>query len=141
MTTRPFSWPGDQRCNTTLGRGDAEISMDAMLRERFVAARGPFSKQIALPADGINLMQVGHFEGDGKSFDAIRAEIERARALGGWIVWMTHGVGENTHDLHMDLIEHEKLIRWLGANRDTIWTAPLVEVAKYVKEQHDTPIN
>ncbi len=130
-TERTF---GNTCCNTTIGRGAAEISMDALLRERYVAARGPMNYRVAMPQTGINLMQVGHFQGDGRSFADIRAEIQRARDLGGWIVWMTHGVGAETHHLSMDPAEHEHLIRWLGANQTTIWTAPLVDVAKHVRQ-------
>ena len=48
---------------------------------------------------------------------------------------MIHGVGEGTHDLFIDTEEHKKLISWLGANTADIWTAPLVEVARYVRER------
>ena len=125
---------GNNCCHTTIGRGDDEIPMDDILRERFVAARGPCISQISTPQNGTNLMQVGHFDGDAHTFGAIREDVERARDIGGWIVYMIHGVGEGTHSLYIDDAEHEKLIRWLGANRDTIWTAPFLDVARYVNQ-------
>jgi len=131
---------GNTCCQTTIGRGAAETPMDDILRERFVAARGPGNSQTAIMQDNFNLMQVGHFGGDGQVFEDLREEIERARDIGGWIVWMIHGVGKGTHDLYLDTGEHEKLIRWLGENQDTIWTAPFVDVAKYVKENLFTEI-
>jgi sialate O-acetylesterase len=109
--------------------------MDDLLRELFVAARGPYTSQAADVRAGINLMQVGHFGGDGRAFDEIKAEIERAAEMGGWIVWMIHGVGKGTHGMHIASAEHDKLVSWLGANRADIWTAPMVEVARYVRAQ------
>ncbi len=123
---------GNTCCNTTIGRGDQEIPMDDILRKRFVAARGPLNHQIADVRAGLNLMQVGHFSGDGHTFEELRAHIERACDLGGWIVWMMHGVGKNTHNLYIDPNEHEKLIHWLGTQQASIWTAPFVDVAKYL---------
>ncbi len=66
------------------------------------------------------------------NFEAIKAEIERAAQIGGWSVWMIHGVGSDTHGLCIEPAEHEKLVQWLGTNKDLVWTAPLVKVAQYV---------
>ena len=46
---------------------------------------------------------------------------------------MIHGVGKGTHQLYMEKRTHERLISWLHANRADVWTAPLVEVAKHVR--------
>jgi hypothetical protein len=46
---------------------------------------------------------------------------------------MIHGVGAETHDLHLDTDVHNQFIRWL-AQQQTIWTAPFREVAKYVNQ-------
>ena len=34
----------------------------------------------------------------------------------------------------IDLEEHRRLIEWLGANRTRVWTAPMIEVAKYLRK-------
>ena len=126
---------GNTCCETTIGRGEYEMPMDEVLAELFVAARGPGNSQIADVGAGVNLMQIGHYGADGATFDDVRDEIERAAETGGWIVWMIHGVGEGTHGLYIDTDEHEKLVSWLGANKADIWTAPLVEVASYVRDR------
>jgi peptidoglycan/xylan/chitin deacetylase (PgdA/CDA1 family) len=126
---------GNTCCNTTIGRGQQEVSMDDVLRELFVAARGPFNRQIADVKDGINLMQVGHFGADiqNMSYEDIQETIERAAEMGGWAVFMIHGVGEGSHSLYMEKSDHEKLVAWLAGNKADIWTAPFIEVAKVVK--------
>jgi hypothetical protein len=124
---------GNTCCETTIGRGEREMPMDDILRDLFVAARGPGISQVADVRSGINLMQVGHYGADGLTFDDIREEIERAAEIGGWIVLMIHGVGQGTHGMYIDTDEHEKLISWLGASKAKIWTAPLVDVARYVR--------
>ncbi len=126
---------GNTCCDTTIGRGDQEMSMDDILAELFVAARGPFNRQIANVKRGINLMQVGHFSGDKQDSgpEDLQTTIERAAEIGGWAVFMIHGVGEGTHSLYMEKSAHAKLVAWLAANKERIWTAPFIQVARYVK--------
>ena len=126
---------GNTCCDTTIGRGDREISMDKILGELFIAARGPFNRQIADVNYGINLMQVGHFGGDRQnmSHEDFLKVIEHAAEMGGWAVFMIHGVGEGTHSLYMEKSDHEKLVAWLSAHKAEVWTAPFIEVAQYVK--------
>lgn len=125
---------GNTCCETTIGRGEAEMAMDGVLQELFVAARGPGISKVADVRAGINLMQVGHYGADAQTFEDVRDEIERAAEVGGWIVWMIHGVGQGTHGMYIDTDEHNKLVSWLGASRADVWTAPLVEVAKHVRD-------
>jgi hypothetical protein len=126
---------GNTCCDTTIGRGDQETPMDDILRKLFMAARGPYNRQIADPRAGVDLMQVGHFGADAQemSLSEVLAEIGLAREIGGWIVFMIHGIGADTHNLHMEKPAHEQLVAWLGANRAEIWTAPFIEVARHVK--------
>jgi peptidoglycan/xylan/chitin deacetylase (PgdA/CDA1 family) len=127
---------GNTCCDTTIGRGGQEMLMDGVLRELFVAARGPYNRQIADVTRGINLMHVGHFGADKQdmAFEDIQETIQRAAEVGGWAVFMIHGVGEGTHALYMEKSTHEKLVAWLAANKADIWTAPFIEVAQYVKD-------
>jgi hypothetical protein len=127
---------GNTCCDTTIGRGDREISMDKILGDLFIAARGPFNRQIADVNQGINLMQVGHFGADKQNmaYEDIQETIQRAVEMGGWAVFMIHGVGEGTHALYMEKSTHKKLVAWLAVNKADIWTAPFIEVAKFVKD-------
>jgi len=105
---------GNTCCDTTIGMGDNEQAMDEILADLFVAA-----------------LNVGCISADGRSFADLTDMVEQARARGGWAVFMIHGVGAETHDLHLDRDVHHQFILWL-ARQPTIWTAPFREVAKYV---------
>ena len=123
---------GNNCTNLTIGRGDAETPMDPILAELFVAARGTITNQPVDPARPA-FTRLGHYSGDGKTFAQMRAEIEAARAQGGWIIYMFHGVGTGTHTLFVADEEHRQLLAWLAQERASIWTASVVEVAQHLK--------
>lgn len=120
---------GNNCCETTLGPDGP--SMDEVLRQVVLAARGPLSAQVIDPAH-VNRVQLGHFNGDGRTADELRAEITAAVDGGGWIIYMMHGIGPATHKLHIMPEEHRALVAWLGEMKDTIWTAPVAEVVRYL---------
>jgi sialate O-acetylesterase len=128
---------GNTCCETVVGQGEKAVLMDDILADLFVAARGPFNQQVARITPAMNLMQVGHFGADGRTFEELKAEIEKAAQSGGWIVYMIHGIGPETHTLYINQPEHDQLVAWLGQNQDRFWTAPLVDVARYVRESLD----
>ena len=117
----------------TIGRGDEETPMDPILGELFVAARGTITNQPVDPSQPV-FTRLGHLSGDGKTFEQLRTEIESARATGGWIIYMFHGVGEATHGLFVADAEHRQLIEWLDQERASIWTAPVVDVARHLQK-------
>ena len=134
MTNRfpGFGSCGNTCCNTTLGRGEDEKSLDPLIEKLFVAGRGPCNSQVVDPA-GANLNALGHYSGDRKSFEQLKGEVEGAVASGGWIVYMIHGVGAETHNLYIDPEEHGQFVEWLGAEKGRIWTAPMIDVARHVR--------
>ncbi len=126
---------GNNCTNLTIGSGDKEVPMDPILEELFVASRGAISNR---PVDPLApaFTRLGHFSGDGKTFEQIREEIEQARSVGGWIIYMFHGIGSDSHNLYIEENEHQKLIEWLHQERESIWTAPVVDVASYIKKKN-----
>ena len=118
--------------NCTIGRGDDEQPMDPILDELFVAARGTITERPVDPRQPA-FTRLGHFNGDGKTFAQLRAEIEDARSRGEWVIYMFHGVGEGTHGLFVEDEVHRQLIAWLDQERDSIWTAPVVEIASHLQ--------
>ena len=129
-TERTF---GNTCCDNYLSSGSDKRCLEEFIPELFVAGRGEF---VSKPVDikNINYANLGHFGGDGKTFEQLRDEIESAVRQGKWIFYMIHGIGKGTHSLYIEADEHAKLIEYLSANRDRIWTAPAVDVAKYIKQ-------
>ena len=117
--------------NLTIGRGPQEQPMDPILETLFVAGRGTLVEDPVDPSRP-HFMRLGHRSGDGKTFEQIRAEILSARERGAWIIYMFHGVGRGTHGLFIEEEEHRKMIEWLGTQKETLWTAPVVDVALHL---------
>ena len=124
---------GNTCCNTDLGEGDTLHSLEPLIDELFVAGRGPCNNRV-VDAATINFNALGHFSGDGRGFDRLRQEIDTAVSSGGWIIYMIHGVGEGTHSLYIDPGVHQDLVEYLGERRDSIWTAPVGAVARYLRD-------
>ena len=100
----------------------------------FVAARGACVNAVADPR-AVNLLNVGCISADGRSLAELVDTVEQARAQGGWAVLMIHGIGADTHELHLDPEVHRQFIAWLARQRSTLWTAPFREVAAYIKKR------
>lgn len=125
---------GNTCCNTTLGQGDDEMSLEPLIEKLFVAARGPMNDLIVDPLHA-NLNALGHFSGDGCTCQTLQHHVRQALDQGGWIILMIHGVGDgpDSHRLHMDRCEHEKFLTWLADQKDQLWTAPMVDVAQHLR--------
>jgi peptidoglycan/xylan/chitin deacetylase (PgdA/CDA1 family) len=128
-TERTF---GNTCCDNYIGPLDDRTCLEELIPKLFVAGRGEFISKSIGPANA-NLAALGHFSGDGKSFAQLRDEIEAAVREGKWIFYMFHGVGKGTHSLCIEAEEHRKLVEYLSAGKDRIWTAPAVDVAGYLK--------
>ena len=128
---------GNTCCNTDLGEGDTLHSLEPLIEELFVAGRGPFNNRV-VDAETLNFNSLGHFSGDGRDFDRLRLEIADAVAAGGWIIYMIHGVGKGTHGLYIDPEVHQSLVDYLGERQDSIWTAPVGTVARYLRDSTGT---
>lgn len=133
---RPRTY-GNNCTNLTIGNGVQEQPMDTILAELFEAARGAITNQPVDPTEPA-FTRLGHFVGDGKSFAQLRSEIDSACAHGGWIIYMFHGVGEGTHSLFIAEDDHRLLVEWLDVRSGSVWTAPVVEVARYLKSADKT---
>lgn len=123
---------GNTCLNLFVGKGEEKQSINPVVDDLFVAARGNITNK-AIQPDAVNYSQLGHFSGDGKTFEQIKTEIEAATKEGGWVIYMFHGVGAGTHPLFIDEVEHRKLVEWLKANKTTYWTAPVADVALRLK--------
>ena len=128
-TERTF---GNTCCDNSVGPLDNQTSLETLIPQLFVAARGEFVSKPIDPTQA-NFANFGHYSGDRKSFEQLRNEIETAVRNGQWIFYMFHGVGKGTHSLYIEAEEHRRLLDYLAANQDRIWTAPAVDVAQYIR--------
>lgn len=123
---------GNTCCDTTIGNGALEQSLEPLLEDLFVAARGALTNRIAQPAQGLNLFNIGCISADGRSFEELVDLIMQTRASSGWAVLMMHGIGAESYNLHLKADVHERFVGWL-AQQQTIRTAPVRAIAKYIK--------
>lgn len=127
---------GNTCCHTEIGTPERQESLEPLIEELFVAARGGYTEQVVDVAN-INYNALGHFGGDTHDnetdFDTIRHQIDNAVENGGWIIYMIHGVGKDSYALHIGSEEHQRLVDYLGERQDSIWTVPVVTVAKHLK--------
>ena len=136
-TERTF---GNTCCDNYIGRADDKLCLEQLVPQLFVAARGEFLSKTIDPSR-VNFANLGHYSGDRKTFERLRNEIESAVREGKWIFYMFHGVGKVTHSLYIEKGEHDKLLKYLGENKHRIWTAPAVDVVKYIKQYEDQKIS
>lgn len=122
---------GNTCCDNVVGQGSDQTSLDALIRNHFVAGRGNLTNRVINPGHA-DLSNLGCFCGDGRTAQSIVSEISETVSLGGWYIIMIHGVGKGTHSWHIDSVEHEYLVSHLSDILDTVWIAPVLEVAKYV---------
>ena len=104
-----------------------------LIRNDFVAARGERTDRLTVVSQGLDLMNIGSCEADGRTFDELRDEIRAAQEYGGWLSYVFHGVGSTTHNWFVEPEVHEKLLSWL-AGQPQILVRPFIEIAKWVRE-------
>jgi len=119
--------------HNSIGMGANLQSLEPILADYFVAARGELTNQM-IDITRVNYMNLGTIGADGRSFESLKDEITAAVEAGNWVIYTMHGVGDGTHRLFIDADEHWRLVEWLGANRQRIWTAPMLEVARHLSQ-------
>jgi len=119
-------------CDNALGIGPSIVCLETLIAQLFPAARGEFLRR-AVDIEHPQFTALGHFGADGRTFAALHAEIEGIIAAGNWGIYMIHGVGRGTHASNIDTAEHRQLVEYLAANRERIWTAPMLNVVRHLK--------
>ena len=119
--------------HNTFGSGDHQQPMEPILADYFLAARGTRS-QSQVDLANIGYMNLGSIHADQLTFPTLRAQVEALAESGGWIIYTMHGVGLGTHGLFIDRDEHYRFAEWLGQNQDLVWTAPMIDVVRFMKD-------
>jgi peptidoglycan/xylan/chitin deacetylase (PgdA/CDA1 family) len=123
-TERTFAYPcGDTKIHDT--------SYIGPVKNEFVAARGT---QAEMPAiNTVDLYNVGCYAINGQSGEELIALVKQAMKRGALLVFLFHGVGGG-HALNVSLQAHSQLLHFLKGNEKSIWVAPMLQVAEYIKQ-------
>jgi len=115
-----------------LGLPESPQCLEPLIERLFDAARG---EETGRPVDlaQINWNNLGTVWADRRSAEEFSVEMEEIIDTGGWVIYTFHGVGEDAHNLHIAVDEHEKLLHFLHQQSDRIWTAPLIEVVRHLR--------
>jgi sialate O-acetylesterase len=106
------------------------VNFYKMLEKEFVAARGVRDGFESI--DKINLNDIMCFGINGQSGDYMIDLVKKAQTSHTLLVFLFHGVGGG-HSINVSLEAHRQLIQYLKQNKTSIWVAPMVEVAKYIR--------
>jgi peptidoglycan-N-acetylglucosamine deacetylase len=106
--------------------------MDSM-KDDFVAARAV--RHEMLPIDKVDLYNVPCYAINGQTGDQLVALVKEAMAKKQLLVFLFHGVG-GEHSLNVSLPAHRQLLQFLKQNEKTIWVAPMLEVAEFIKAKN-----
>jgi sialate O-acetylesterase len=82
----------------------------------------------------LDLMNLGGFLADRLPLTALIDAISHARDEGGWLIFVIHGIGADTHDSFVEPQVHHKLLDVL-ASESSIWVAPVIDVATWVRRE------
>ncbi len=122
-TERTFAYPcGDLIVDT--------VNFYNAVADKFAGARGV--KEGLLHLNDIDLNNINSYPINGQSGDALISLVNKAMESHALIVFLFHGVG-GEHNLNVSLEAHRQLIHYLKQHQKDIWTAPLVDVTRYVK--------
>lgn len=119
--------------NTFVGVGEGRRSYVPLVAKRFTAARAGNELSTALnDPHRVDLHCVSTWKCEGMETSELIGIVERSRQNGAWSVLAFHGIGEG----HLLVSEGAflELVAYLGARREEVWTAPFLDVARYVRE-------
>lgn len=116
-----------------LGPEDAPVCLEPLVAQVFLAARGEATGKPVNMAN-INFNNLGTVWADRRGFGDFSDELQTVLDTGGWVIYTFHGVGEEAHTHHINAAEHERLVAFLSDHATQIWTAPLIEVVRWLKK-------
>ncbi len=129
QTERTF---GNTCFNNFLGPEEHLVCLEPLIAQVFLAARGEKSDK---PVDmaQINFNNLGTVWADRRSFGDFTGELQEIIDNGGWVIYTFHGVGKGSHMHYIEADEHLHLLRFLRENADQYWTAPVIDVVRWLK--------
>ena len=99
-------------------------------RDQFVAARGVAPHMETLGK--IDLDNIGAYGIDCQTGEQLIALVKKAMETHSLLVFLFHGVGGG-HNINVSLGAHSQLLHYLKDHEDSIWVAPMVDVAEFIR--------
>jgi sialate O-acetylesterase len=124
-TTRSFAYP----CGDRIIKGE---DFYKPIEQLFVGARGvqPGLQHV----NEVDLNDIRCYMIQGSSGEYMTGLVKQALESHTLLVFLFHGVGGG-HNINVSLSAHSQLLHFLKQHEKEIWIAPMVDVAKYIKER------
>lgn len=119
--------------------GDTKIHDTAYiegLKNEFVAARAVRAEMPTI--DKVDLYNLPCYMINGQSGEELIALVKAAMQNNRLLIFLFHGVG-GEHALNVSLPAHHQLLQFLKAHQKEVWTAPMIDVAEYIKAAQSQP--
>jgi peptidoglycan-N-acetylglucosamine deacetylase len=100
------------------------------LKNEFVAARGVRAEMQTI--DKVNLYDIDCYMINGQTGEQLIDLVKQAEQKNALLVFLFHGVG-GEHSLNVSLDAHSKLLHYLKQKQKDIWTAPMIDVAQFIR--------
>lgn len=103
------------------------------LEKDFIAARSVRTEMIS--AEQAKMYDLPSYMINGETGEQLIELVKKAIYEKKLLILLFHGVG-GEHGLNVSLEAHRQLLNYLKENEKQIWTAPLIEVAEYMKNKN-----
>ena len=113
---------GDMRVNDT--------AFITNLKDEFVAARAVRKEMHTI--DQVDLYNVDCYAVNGETAAQMEQWVKQAMATNSLLVILFHGVGGG-NPLNVSVSDHREFLTYLKKNENSIWIAPMNDVAEYIK--------
>lgn len=121
-TERTFAFPCEDKLIDS-------VNFYNSVKQSFVGARGIQDGMQSIK--NIDVNNIYCYAINGQPADYMINLVKKAMDTNTLLVFLFHGVG-GEHNLNVSLDAHRQLIAFLKQNKNQIWIAPMVEVAKYI---------
>lgn len=128
--SRTFAYPCYE---TSVGKGLTKKSYVPIVAEIFLAARALGERGYANSPLVCDLHELWSWPAERMSFEEMIGLTIRAASENNWAIFTFHGVNEG----HLPVSEYDltEFLKFLKNNQDSIWVAPVVEVAEFIIEE------
>ena len=82
----------------------------------------------------VDLYNIDCYMVNNHSFEEMKAWVDKAMQTNSLLVLLFHGVGGG-NSLDVSIAAHRELLLYIAEKQKEIWTAPMIEVAEYIRQQ------